>query len=167
MRQNSNNARQAHLDYVVSGEDEREYEDGILISSRESELEYDAFTAVMATQLVREAFVMTAFHYWERSARQWTELRDKRDGFELLKTAVGQKYPVHTRLPDVNTLNNLLKHDSAEKAEKLFAAWPELFRELFESSVNKFAAKRRLSISDKHVEEIFDIVAASGPQYEN
>lgn len=160
-------ATDAHLDYVASGDDDREYdEDGILVRSKEHELSYESMNAGIASSVVREAFITSAFHYWERSARGWTGLNGKHDVFPVLSKAAGKLYTLHPRLPVLNILNNLLKHNSSDNAEKLAVEWPSVFRPLFPPMLPVDKPVRRLAIRDAHVEEAFAIVAASGPQYE-
>lgn len=165
MTQVREQAEKAHLDYVASGEDDREYEDGILVHSKEHELSHAEFEASIALGVVREAFVTSAFHYWERSARGWTGKHGKNQRFPIVAAAVSEIYGVHPRLKDVNKLNNLLKHNSAQNDEELSADWPELFRSLFPQREDGPLVKKRLVITDAIVEEVFGIVAASGPQY--
>lgn len=165
MAQAREQAQNAHLDYVASGEDDREYEDGFLVRSKEHELSHAEFEASIALGVVREAFVTSAFHYWERSAREWTGKRGKHENFTIIEPAVAEMYGVHPRLKNVNRLNNLLKHNSEQNERELSADWPELFRSLFPQREDGTPAKKRLVITDAIVEEVFGIVAASGPQY--
>lgn len=166
MTEANERAKQAHMDYAMSGEDDSEYEDGALVRSTLHELSYAELEASIAVRVVREAFIMSAFHYWERSARGWTGLHGKRQNFPDLRDAVSKQYTLHPRLEHLNTLNNLLKHNSQEKAEQLFIDWPEVFRPPFQSATQKAGLIPILSISDYHVEEAFEAVSASGPQYE-
>lgn len=166
MAEASDKAHQAHIAYVMSGEDDREYEDGILVSSAEHELEYAQMEASIALRVVRESFITSVFHYWERSARGWTNLKSSGKRFSDLEEAVRAMYSVHPRLTHLNTLNNLLKHDNEDLAKKLVVDWPSLFCPLFHQSMTVVNPVHRLSISDTHVEEAFEIVASSGPQYE-
>ncbi len=167
MAEASQKAKEAHLHYVESGADDREYdEDGVLVRSKEHELGYESMNAGIASSVVREAFITSAFHYWERSARGWTGLNGKHDGFPALSLAAGKLYALHPRLPVLNILNNLLKHNSSDNAEKLAVEWSDVFCPLFPPMRPVDKPVRRLAIRDAHVEEAFAIVAASGPQYE-
>lgn len=163
----SDRAHATHLEYVASGDDDREYDDdGILVRGTEHDLGYESMNAGLALSVIREAFITSAFHYWERSARAWTGLAHTRYRFQHLEAAVQEKYGVHPRLTHLNTLNNLLKHDNAELAEKLVIDWPSLFRPPLASLFPVDKPVRRRAISDDHVETAFVIVSASGPQYE-
>ncbi len=75
MQDHSRKANDQLLEYVTNGVDDSEYDDdGALIKSTRQELEHAALEASLASSVVQEAFVTSAFHYWERSARAWTGL---------------------------------------------------------------------------------------------
>lgn len=165
MTQAYRDARDANLRYLESGEDDREYdEDGVLVRSTQHELSYLEMESVLALEVVREAFVTSTFHYWERSARAWTALYDRNHTYPKLKARAAQLYPVIDTLDDLNTLNNLLKHDSDGLAVKLAMKWPELFRILPHTNLFSKKVEWRLLITDAHVEEVMAIVSASGPK---
>lgn len=165
MTEASDRAHAAHLEYVASGEDDREYdEDGNLARSTEHDLGYESMNAGLALSVIREAFITSAFHYWERSARAWTGLHGKHEGYPILSKAVSRLYPLHPRLPVLNILNNHLKHSSGDNADKLALEWPSVFRPLFPPMLPVDRPVRRLALQDAHVEEAFEIVAASGPR---
>lgn len=150
--------------YYDSGEDDSEYdEDGVLVSSTRYSLQFAELEAHLALSVVREAFVTSAFHYWERSARFWTGYRG--GSFRELTTAVMEKHSVHPELVTVNVLNNLLKHDNPQRALDLAALRDDVFRTAPHSALPSRRQTWALAISDRHVEEVFDIVAASGPAY--
>jgi len=159
-------ASRAYARYIEAGLDEREYdEDGILIASTESSLAQAELEAIEAVSVVREAFVTSAFHYWERSARAWTGLHGRYDGFKRLHDECDKRYPVSSQLKNLNLLNNLLKHNSGgvDGNETLAAERPDYFAPLFLSGKTASPQRLRLRLSHDHVEEAFDIVRASGP----
>lgn len=166
LEQSRNASNEAHARYVDSGEDDSEYdEDGCLIHSTAHALRSAGEEADYALLAVREAFIMAAFHYWERWARTATGLTATGDRFDKVRTACAQLYPVSEELEALNYLNNLLKHGSAYSARKL----AEIRVDHFWMRPSCFLHDRRehwaLGIGDGHVEEAFEIVRASGPQY--
>lgn len=160
-------AQESYAKYEASGEDDSEYdEDGILIHSTRHALDYDEMNATLAVTVVREAFITSAFHYWERSARGWTGLYNKKDTYPLLSEASAKVYAVSPKLGTLNTLNNLLKHSSRDKAILLAKIRPDYFSPLFPKQDNVSHQSLRPRITHEHVEEAFEIVRASGPTYD-
>lgn len=160
-------ASQASLQYLESGADDREYdEDGILLYSTAHSLAQAEMDAVLAVAVIREAFITSAFHYWERSARAWTGLHGRRDHFRILSVESAKKYPLSPQLENLNRLNNLLKHNSQRTADQeLIDARPDYFAPLFPSVNAATPHQPRLRLLHEHVEEAFEIIRASGPTY--
>jgi hypothetical protein len=128
------------------------------------ELSHAEWLASKAKSVIREAFVLSAFHYWERSMRSWCNFDG--NSFDNLKNRCDEAgYSSDPRLKNVNHLCNLIKHDNAKYSEKLAGEWGDLFEEL----PHKIKQKTEwiLALTDDHVVEIFDIVARSGPQLIN
>ncbi len=158
-------ATHASLQYLESGDDYREYDDdGILIMSTASELAQAEMDAIVAVDVVREAFITSAFHYWERSARAWTGLHGFDDKFPDLRRATRRLYSVSPQLPNLNKLNNLLKHNSRRVDRTLLRNRPDYFGTFFLGRTGANPPEPRLRLSHQHVEEAFDIVRASGPR---
>lgn len=125
------------------------------------DLSHSEWLADNAKTVIREAFIISALHYWERRMRVWTNCNSQ--GFDKLYRQFRKMgYPNDHRLKVVNTLCNLLKHDNFEHACKLGREWSDLFVELPNGSGDK--VEWVLAIKDRHVEEVFDIVARSAPQ---
>ncbi|MDB5576425.1 MAG: hypothetical protein JWR80_1601 [Bradyrhizobium sp.] len=123
-------AVEAYDRYIDSGEDDSEYdEDQILVRSTRQELDYATREASASLRVVREAFITSAFHYWERSARAWTKLYGRNDNFPALRDATAIKYGTSPHLEALNHLNNVLKHDSAHHARALAMLRIDLFRQ--------------------------------------
>ncbi|MGS1018106.1 hypothetical protein [Allosphingosinicella humi] len=51
-------------------------------------LDFEAMNAMLAVSVVREAFVTSAFHYWEISGRGWTGISGQHDTFNTLRNAL-------------------------------------------------------------------------------
>lgn len=166
-------ASEAQIRYLSSGEDDREYDDdGVLIRSTFHQLDYEAMNATLAVSVVRESFLTSAFHYWEVSARGWTGLSGQRDNFAVLRKASAQHYPTSPQLIALNHLNNILKHNSAYHARELAKLRTDHFARLPSSSIRHHANGEKhetwswsLRLTDAHVEEVFGIIRASGPDY--
>ncbi|MBY5477120.1 hypothetical protein HFO84_07210 [Rhizobium leguminosarum] len=159
-------ATQEYAQHLESGVDDREYdEDGILLFSTENSLAQAELDAILAVSVVREAFITSAFHYWERSARAWTGLHGFEHKFPDLRKETRRLYPVSPQLPYLNRLNNVLKHNSHRVDRTLLKNRPDYFSSLFPKRNGNNPPELRLRISHEHVEEAFDIVSASGPAY--
>ena len=166
-------ASDAQMLYLRSGDDDREYdEDGVLIRSTAHQLDFEAMNATLAVSVVREAFVTSAFHYWEVSARGWTGLSGQQDAFKTLRNASVKHYPLSPQLIALNHLNNTLKHDNAYHARELAKLRTDHFARLPSSSIRKNAKGEdeelwswSLRLTDTHVEGAFGIIRASGPNH--
>lgn len=102
-------AAQAYDDWDRMGIDGRVYdEDGTLIDSIEITRAEAARSAFLQVSLVREAFIMTTYHYWERSAKVWSGIQGYANFYALRDRS---SFPVSPQLENLNRLNNLLKHD--------------------------------------------------------
>jgi hypothetical protein len=168
-------AQNAYNRYVESGSDDCEYEyleDGtpILVYSAAHNLDLDVLDAVLAKSVVREAFITSAFHFWEVSARQWTGLHDVKHNFERLCNAVD--YQISPSLPTINCLNNLLKHNNPERARQLSEHRADYFFRVPERVERKDEPDNlhgnwvwTLRLNNVHVEEVIEVVRASGPQF--
>jgi hypothetical protein len=164
MRDAINEATRALLEYEYGGpEDEIYDDDGILLWSASSSLSQDEMAALEAADVVREAFVTSAFHYWERSARKWTGLHGKHDFFPQLLAQSDKEYPVSPELTNLNMLNNMLKHNSGPINPDLVAARPDYFVPIVPSSQGTSPSRSRLRLTHDHVEEAFETIRASGP----
>lgn len=160
----SQTAREAAARYEASGEDDAEYdEDGATIFSTRHSLDYAAMEAGLAVTVVREAFITSAFHLWETSARGWAGLHEPRHNFEVLRAASAKKYHVSPNLTHLNTLNNYLKHRNPAKAALLAVDRPDYFHTYFG---RQWGTDRtpHLRITHDHVEEAFETISVSGPQ---
>lgn len=157
-------ATQGSLRYLESGADDREYdEDGILVFSTASSLAQAELDAILAVTVVREAFITSAFHYWERSARAWTGLHGFEYKFPDLRKETRRLYPVSPQLANLNRLNKVLKHNSYRVDRTLLRNRPDYFGTLFLARTGNNPPEPRLRLSHEHVEEAFDVVRASGP----
>ncbi|NKJ03744.1 hypothetical protein [Rhizobium sp. SG741] len=154
----------ACLQHLESGVDDREYdEDGTLLFSTSYSLAQAEMDVILAVAVVREAFITSAFHYWERSARAWTGLHEFEHKFPDLRRETRRLHPVSPQLPNLNRLNNVLKHNSRRVDRTLLKNRPDYFGTLFPKRNANNPPEPRLRISHEHVEEAFDIVRGSGP----
>jgi hypothetical protein len=156
-------AYSAYKAYVDSGEDDSEYEhdgeDSYLIRSTAFELEQTSTDIALSAQVVREAFIVAAYHYWERYAVAWTGKR----GFKDLSKA--SPYPHHAKLNTLGELSNHVKHSiEAGRVVALHKAWPELFTTAPYKIPQTGEYHWMLNIRNEHVREAFEIVRGSGPK---
>ncbi|MFI8666904.1 hypothetical protein ACIGGE_10755 [Qipengyuania sp. NPDC077410] len=160
-----NDARKASLAYLESGDDDSVYEliDGtpVLVSSTQHELDYTHMEVTLSMTAIREAFVISAFHYWEKWARSLTNLNDRRDHFWVLKNRLARDYTIHPSLGEINRLTNVLKHGSGafEHARSLAKVRPDLF-----SRLPNLYGDWTVSVSEEHVRQVFEVISCSGPR---
>lgn len=159
-------AEAASLDYASSGNDDSvyEFEDGqpVLISSTQHELDYAQIEVAYSVRAIREAFVISSFHYWEKWARSITKLNDPtKHTYEVVKKCFAKSHAIHQQLDQINRLTNILKHGSgafrharslAKDRRDLFSHLPGLY------------GNWTISLSDENVREALVIVSGSGPK---
>jgi hypothetical protein len=148
--------------YEQSGvwEGERD-EDGYLLWDREHILDIDRRMALEAQDDLRKAFVLSAYHHWERSARLWTnDQKAKHDALALKARAQG--ISIHSDLAKVRDLANSLKHNSEKSGAALVMSWPNVLPLSF-ARPKTGDWYNAVSLTDDHVREAFDIIGASGP----
>jgi 3-methyladenine DNA glycosylase AlkC len=145
---------------------EYEYGDGhaLLVHSTQHTLDYTAIESEYSRQIVREAFVASAFHYWEKWARSLTGLHDNAHTYAVISKKMAETYDKSSRLDGLNTLNNLLKHGKPSLSLKLADQWPELFRSFPTTALSSKSMTWQLNITHEIIEESFDVVRKSGPQ---
>lgn len=158
-------ANRAAINYLKSGSDDSKYEyEGehrVLVHSTQHALDYAAMDTTLSARVMREAFIISAFHYWESWSRSITKLNGRNDNYAALKRGMAAHYPIDTRLDFLALLANLLKHgDGAfHHARVLAADRPALFRRL-----PGLFGNWALSVSDETVNEAFDTIRAAGPR---
>jgi hypothetical protein len=161
MEQAADQARAEEYRYLSGGENDDEYdEDGALIRSTRTGLQHEALQAAIALNVVREAFITSAFHYWERSARAWTG-SDERTFARLRDRVIAEGIEVSDELELLNALNNLLKHDNPARGREVFDKRKDLFRF---SRAPSGSWQSALVIANADVEHFIEVVSASGPR---
>lgn len=147
---------------------------------QEEFLDAEMVAAERTLELIRETFVISLFHFWERWVVQEMrmEIAYRQDLSDAAKgeTLKAMRYG-HDRVigflrryglaPDPHKLRtlqlaaNVAKHSGGHDDGKLFALRPELFeaRRLTYSDATSYD----LRFDDGFVGEMFDMVAASGP----
>jgi hypothetical protein len=137
-------------------------EDGHVIWDQADVLTFDVEAAEDAAMALRKAFVIAAYHHWERSARSWTgSAINQHDGLAALVAAKG--LPIHPKLDAVRFMVNTLKHDKEYWAKKLHDVWSDVFSPDLQPHPVKTDWYEAVRLRDKHVLEAFAVVAASGP----
>jgi hypothetical protein len=165
MQEAERKAGEDHWRYVDSGEDDDEYdEDGYLIHSTRHNLANAEVQVSYAAREVRRAFITSAFHYWERSARNLTKLVEIKHKFADLKDQSAKLHAISPDLDMLNHLNNVLKHDSIKGAEALIKIRSDHFQRAPYRKTPDGPLQWTLCITNAHVEEAIEIVRASGPQ---
>lgn len=137
-------------------------DDGCVIYDHRDTLIYQTTTAEEAKDALNKAIVIAIFHHWERSAREWTSLANGK--FKTLCDEVLAKgYAIDPRLDDLHLVVNLLKHANAKHGVELMERRPQWFRRTFAPASPRIEWYEEVSLGDADVDELFGIVAASGP----
>jgi len=165
MKEAERKAEEALALYVASGKDDTEYdENGSVLHSTYFLLAHKASEMSIAAREVRRAFIMSAFHYWERSARGWTNLDGQHDYYGKLKKEAAKQFDMSPKLDELNHLNNVLKHNNPYHARSLAMIRLDHFVRTPYSTIHNRRVTWTLALNDAHVEEAIEIVRASGPQ---
>lgn len=155
----------AYQEAVERGETEwigERDEDGHVIWDQEQVHDMEIESKVEGQAAVRKAFILALYHHWERSARIWTG-SDKRDHDKLVAAVVAAGTTIHPRLGAVRDLANLLKHDNDKWGHALLQSWSAIFPYGFTQRPGRTNWYDAVRLSDAHLVEAFNIVAASGP----
>jgi hypothetical protein len=144
--------------------EERDDEDR-LIWSNDDLLESTIQVAEDALMSLRKAYTVAVYHYWERSALQWTgKTNEKHDRLAALVEAMG--YPIDPRLHALRDLANLLKHASEKWGVKLHGSWSTLFPSNFVLPTDggwRADWYEQVSLTEDDFLKVLTIVRASGP----
>lgn len=148
-----------HQEFIdAGGDDEEEYEydaDGqrYRLYGKSDSLDYAWREAGDAIEVIREAFVISLFHSWERAARSWTSCHEQ--GFDGLKKAVIKAgIPFDHKLNTINHLVNFMKHANKQK--------DEFYRRALRGYVSGKLLRARLT--DDHLIDFINVVARSCPE---
>jgi len=153
----------AYQEGVASGAREwiGEMEDGHVLWDQEQVLEMEIESKREGQSALRKAFALSIYHHWERGARNWTGNHD-RDHNKLVKAVKAMGIKVSPRLVAVKDLANLLKHDNDRRGADLLESWPEVLPDANRGK-NRTDWYGAVRLSDQHLTEALNIIAASGP----
>jgi hypothetical protein len=137
-------------------------ENGVVIEDHRDILIYHTQTAEETKSALNKALAITLFHHWERAARSWTKREHGR--FATLCAHVRENgYPIDAKLEDLHLVVNLLKHANVRHGVALQSKRPDYFRRTFDGTRGTDEWYDELNLTDDHIAEFFDIIAASGP----
>lgn len=162
------------------------YQRGEFIGEREDEhilWEQDQYLEVVYNQLsdalfeLRGAFMITAYHYWEKSAQKWfltyvsSESAKKKQGYADLSKIFPQLHSiqptmpeeVHPALKSINWLVNVLKHASIDSWTKLQNQCPSELSSLIPLNRISERPPTSLKLSSEQLLWIFKVIKESGP----
>ncbi|WP_457092062.1 hypothetical protein [Microvirga sp. P5_D2] len=148
---------------VAAGKAEmvEEYEDGQLVydhGEHFGELDSEVETAL---SLVRQAFVISLHHLWEREINSY--MKTKRYVQEAAFAALAAE-GLNVEVVELDRLQltcNVAKHSSGNSATKLFKKHPTMFNV---DSVHKEPGYANLIVTDADLESFFEAVRKSGFQ---
>lgn len=136
-------------------------DDGHIIWDQQTLLDNNVEVAQEANYAVRCAFAVSIYHHWERSALRW--LDEKQLAHPTLVSKVrALGYKVDPKMDEIRLLVNALKHGNAHWGLKLFELGNPYFEKGFcpNDKTDWYDAVR---LTHDQIEEIFNVVAASGP----
>ncbi len=157
----------AYQEGVDSGEVEwigERDDEGHVLWDQEQVHEMDVDTKLEGQSALRKAFALAAYHHWERGARNWTG-DDVRDHSRLVRAVGALGITVSPRLDAVRDLANLLKHDNGARGCDLLESWPAVFPAGFAPTGARVDWYGAVRLTDGHLDEVFNAVAASGPDH--
>ena len=137
-------------------------DEGYVLWDQEQIHEMEVESKVEGLAALRKAFALSIYHHWERGARIWTGNDDK-DHKKLVKAVEAKGIKVHPRLEAVKDLANLLKHDNDKRGADLLKSWPQVLPSGFKKGANRTDWYGAVKLTNSHLDEAFNIVAASGP----
>lgn len=140
-------------------------EEGHLLYTKEQALELQIETSDEALSALRKAFVIAAYHYWERATRLAVGGNDKAKHNELVVLAVAKGIAIHPDLGAVRDLVNLLKHDNAKRGAALQQSWGSVLSPSFLSRPGRTDWYAAVFLTEDDVAKAFDVVANSGPTF--
>lgn len=113
-------------------------------------------------QLVREAFSISLYHFWEREAGRLlgTEYKPKTGLGELEKLGL---QPNIAGLERLRLVCNVAKHSAGGSADQLYQLHPEMFDTKRMSDFETGPDYESLILSDADMEAFFVVVQESGP----
>lgn len=154
----------AYQEGVASGERGwiGEMEDGHVLWDQDQVHEMEIKLKLEGQSALRKAFALSTYHHWERGARTWTGNHD-RDHEKLVNAVKAMGIEVSPRLVAVKDLANLLKHNNDKRGADLLKSWPELLRNVTRRAENRSDWYGAVRLTDNHLNEAFNIIAASGP----
>lgn len=147
---------------AAGGQRVGEEEDGHWLWEQDQLLTVQIEDAAGTLQDLRKAYVLAAYHHWERTARQWTRVSGHAKHDKLVAATLSLGYPVDERLAALRDLANTLKHNSTVQAAKLALSWPELLKvdPAHRPDLDWYSF---ILLDDRHVCEACEIIRRSGP----
>ena len=129
-----------------------------------------------ALRLIREAFAITLFHFWERQAKGWAGAGSHYDHAKITGKLKERGYaPDEGQLELLQLVANVAKHSAGSSARKLYRVRKELFRDPRRSGTPYIGhgdgeeppyepVYDDLLVSEPLIESFFEAVRRSGPR---
>jgi hypothetical protein len=152
---------QKHLKRIAAGDDQTLYEDDATGQTFDfgEYIGEQISNADETLRIVREAFLLSLYHYWEKQVRGWMKVKDyKQDKALPWLTAEGLT-PDKNNLDVLRMAANCIKHNN----QVLYKRYPKFFdaSRIVGPTPDLHDALR---IDDEHLDVFFHAVRASGPQ---
>ncbi|WP_419316817.1 hypothetical protein ACN2C7_10180 [Caulobacter sp. ErkDOM-E] len=120
------------------------------------------FEAEQCLKLVREAFLLTVYHYWEKEACGLLGISHYKQSEVFEAARVDKRFDVdEAGLNKARQIANCIKHDVGKA---LFKAHPELFDMEHKDPEDKSNWQRALALTDEYLDGAIKVVRSSGPR---
>jgi hypothetical protein len=117
-----------------------------------------------ALDIVRTAFLIGLFHFWERQSNRWVDSKKYNHDRVMKWLREHNQEPDEDALKDLQQAANCAKHGAGCSCMKLYERRPHLFSS-GEDEARAFEPNdETLQITAEKLEELFEAVRAAGPK---
>ena len=122
--------------------------------------------AAGALEIVRTAFLIGLFHFWERQSRRWVDTKHYEHERVMKWLREHGQEPDEDALKDLQQAANCAKHGSGCSCMKLYKRRPHLFSSCEDEDASRSFEPNdeTLQITAEKLDEFFEAVRASGPK---
>ncbi len=126
--------------------------------------------AESTARIVRSAFLIALFHFWERHSNRWIDKENYSHEPVMAWLKTQNSTPDEALLKDLQLAANCVKHGPGNACNKLLARRPELFEwySIDQSRMGVFPESKpghhNIKIDSKTLQAFFEAVSRSGPK---
>ncbi len=139
-------------------------EDGFAADDNLPNLTHEHNNTIEALDLLRKAFAVTIYHYWERWSQKWFGRAGNHEAL-VKRMRTQATYPIHPGMDNFYCLINILKHNKEKYAPALLHERSDFFLSWFDG-VDDPDWEQGIRLKSEHITEFLEIIASSGPTEE-